>query len=68
MALLGQGGVADARVVGPVLLLQESLGSVKLPLPVGVIDDVVEIGQALFPGELAEGVHVAVGLGTAVKM
>jgi len=63
VALLGQRGVADAGVLGAVLALQQSFGRVELPGAVGVIDDVVEIGNFLLPHEVAQDVDVAVGLG-----
>jgi hypothetical protein len=60
MPLLRQSGMADAGVSGAVLALQHALGGIKFPGGVAVVH-VVEIGQILFAGELAQNIHVAVG-------
>ena len=62
MALLGQGGVADAGVVGTILLVEQTLRCVEHPMAIGVINDIVEVRQFLLADEVAEDVHVAVRL------
>ena len=61
VALGGTRGVADAGVVGTVLALGVALRGIELPVPVRVVNHVVEVGQPLLAHEVAEDVHVAVG-------
>ena len=61
VAFLGQGGVAHTGIIRSVLSLQQPLRRVELPLSLGVVDDVVEVGQLLFARKVAQDVHVAIG-------
>ena len=63
VALLGQGGVAHARVMRPVLPLQYAFGRIEFPRAVGIIDHIVKVRQVLFAHEIAQNVHVAIGFG-----
>ena len=61
VALGRQRGVADARVALAELPLELAARGVENPVPVRVVDHVVEIGQALLLHEGAQDVDVAVG-------
>ena len=63
VALLRQRRVADARVMRAVLPLQMALARVEMPVAVRVVNHVVEIRDVLLLHEIAQDVHVAVGLG-----
>ena len=62
VAFRRQRGVTDAGVLRAVLPVQHALGRVENPVPVRVVNHVVEIGDVLLLHEIAEDVHVAVGL------
>ena len=62
MALLGQGSVADPRVIGAILALEIALFGIVNPMAVRVIDNIVEISDALLSDEVAQDIYVAVGL------
>ena len=57
---LGQSRVADAREGAAVLALELAPGGVELPLAVGIVDHVIEIGQVLFAYKVAQDVYVTV--------
>ena len=63
MALLRQRGVTNTGVARSVLALELTFGRFKDPVPVRVVNHVVEIGQALLLHELTQSIHVAVRLG-----
>ena len=63
VALLRQGGVANAGVMGAVLAPEHAFGGVELPRPVGIVNDVVEIRDVLFAREVAQNINVAIGFG-----
>ena len=60
MPLPRKRGVANSRVIFPVLLLELPTRGVKLPVPVRVINHVVKIGKPLFTSKITEDIHVAV--------
>ena len=61
VAFLGQRRVADPGEPPAVLALELSARGVELPVALGVVDHVVEVGQPLLAHEVAQDVHVAVG-------
>jgi hypothetical protein len=62
MSLLGKGSVANAGVLRAILAFEVSLGGIKDPVTVGVIDHIVEIGKLLFADEIPQDIDVPVGL------
>ncbi len=68
MALGRQRSMADTREVRAVLFLQLAARLVENPVPVRVVDDVVEIGQALLAHEVAQDVDMRLESESAVKM
>ncbi len=63
VALGRQRGVADARVPLAELPLELAARGVKNPVPIRVVNDVVEIRQPLLLHEGAQDVDVAIGKG-----
>ena len=63
VALLRQRRVAHAGVMQPVLALEIALGRVEYPVPIRVINHVIEISDPLRLHKVPQDVHVAVRLG-----
>ena len=59
--------MANASVMGAVLALEIAFLGVVNPVAVGVINHVVEVGDALFFDEVAQNVDVAIGFGISSK-
>jgi hypothetical protein len=57
----GQGRVANTREAVSELPPDLPAGSVEFPRALGIVDDIVEVGQALFARELAQCIDIAIG-------
>ena len=61
VAFLGQSSMANSRVMRPILALEHAFGRIENPMAVRIIDDIVKVGNVLFPYKIAQDIDVAIG-------
>src|SRR2546422_78649 len=67
MPFLGQGRMANAGVMRAILPLQRALGRIESPMPLGIINHIVEIAQSLLLDKFTQNIDVAVRFGVSSK-